>query len=228
MKTEEKHRSDKPSQTTQQCLKQNSPSESKSPLAEIPPIAEVKTERVVEVAQNPERPIKKEPEEEEKNAKDGSSLGIKIVECWSLRGIKEEPADAPLVSQPPPQAAASCKSEGGVANMPKVKQEAVAEEWQSESRKRPGSPSKQGPDTETGVVHKKFRPSHQPQLQSLGDGHKEGAWPVKVEKDPTSHDFPAEGEGEREIIGPPRSAVQGHEGGLRSPQPVDVLHKLNI
>lgn len=202
MKTEENLTIDRTSQTSQQCLQQNSPSESKTPPVKIPLLAEVKTERVVEVAQHLEHPIKKEPEEEDKNARDGSSLGIKIVECWSLQGIKEEPLDGPLVSQPPPEAAASCKSEGGAADVVRVKQEADAEEWQSGGcRKRPSAPSKQL-HTETGVVHKKFRPLHQPQQESPGDGppnpsHQEGAWPVKVEKDPTSHDFPAEGEGER-------------------------------
>lgn len=208
MKTEEKLTSDKNSQTTQQCLKQKSPSESKPPLVKIPPIVEVKTERAVEGAQNQGHPIKKEQEEEDRNALDGSSLGIKIGVCWSLRPIKEEPVDAALASQPAQHAAVSCKSEGGAADIPKVKQEANTEEWQSagcpaESRKRPSSPSEQRLDTE--VVHKKFRPLPQPQQQSLGDDHPgpshvEGAWPVKVEKVPTSHVFPAEGEGERETI----------------------------
>lgn len=195
MKSEETLTRDKTSQTSQQCPQPSSPPESSAAPVEVPPIAAVKTERLLEVAPTLERPIKTEPEEDDKTAKDGGSLGIKIVECWSLQRVKEEPVDAPPVSQAPlPRAA-----EGGVAEMAKVKQEADTDEWQSGGLKRPSTPSKQLQE-DAGVAHKKFRPHQQP-LQDEGE---EGAWPVKVEKDPTSHD---EGEGEREITGPPCGAL---------------------
>lgn len=224
--TEEKPTCDKTSQTAQQCLRQTSPSDGKTPPVKVPQISEVKTESIVKVEQNLELPIKKEPEEEEQNAKDASSpLGIKIVECWSLRGIKEEPMDASPVSQPPPYTTGGCKSEGGAADMPKIKQEAGGggwEEWQSggspaKSRKRPSAASEQLQEEDTGAEPKKFRPLHQPPPQAPCEGRPnpsheepEGAWPVKVEKDATSHDFPAESEGEWETLGP-CSVLEGHQ-----------------
>lgn len=212
--TAEKHTRDKTSQTAQQCLRQTSPPDGKTSQVKVPQIPEVKTESDLKVEPNLELPIKKEPEEEDQNAKDGSPLGIKIVECWSLQGIKEEPMDTPLVSQLPPYAAGSSESEGGAADVPKVKQEASGgswEEWQSggcpaTSKKRPSDASA---EEETGAETKKFRPLHQPQPQSPCEGRPnpsckgpEGAWPVKVEKDATSHDFPAESDCEWETLGP--------------------------
>lgn len=225
--TEEKHTSDKTSQTTQQCLGQLSPPDSNTPLVQAPQVTGVKTESIVKVEQNLELPIKKEPEEEEPSEKDGGPLGIKILECWSLQGIKEEPMDALLVSHPPPYTAAN--GQGGAADMPKIKQEAGGggwEEWQSagcpaKSRKRPSAASEQLREEEPGAESKKFRPLHQPPPPppplAPCEGRPnpirkepEGAWPVKVEKDVTSHDFPAESEGEWETLGP-CCVLEGHQ-----------------
>lgn len=220
MKTGEKLKSDKISQTTQQCLKKTSPSESKTSLVKFPAVAEVKTERVAEVDQSLEHPIKKEPEDRDNSSKDGNSLGIKIVECWSLQRIKEEPVDVPLTSQSPPHAGVRCKSEGGAAETPKVKQEAKAEECHSGGcRKRPSSPPTHF-HTDPETVHKKFRPLHQSAQESLCGGrpnpsHNEGAWPVKMEKDPTSRDFPGAGQGNGATL---------HSGQLASP--ILVVHIL--
>lgn len=212
VKTEKTPTTEGTSQTTQHCLKQNSPSESKPPPVEISPIAIVKTEKAVGAGQTLDPPIKNEPEEDnknDKNEKNSSSLGIKIVECWSLQMVKEEPVGAPQCQRepaPPPHTAVSCKSEEGVEEMPTVKQEADTDKWQSGGVKRPSTPSNQL-QTETGVVHKKFRPLPQPQQQHPNLCQEEGAWPVKVEKDPTSHDSPTEVEGKREVEASPSGAL---------------------
>lgn len=209
METGEKLKSDKMSQTAQQCLNQSSPPEIKPPLVKIPVTPEVKTERVTETERSLDRPVKKEPEEQDKGVKDDGSLGIKIVECWSLQKVKEEPVDVPLANQPPPYAGVRCKSEGGATAMPRIKQEVNAEECHGgggavECRKRPATPTKQlGAETE--MVLKKFRPLHQPQQTSTCEGllnasHGQGAWPVKVEKDPMSRDFIGEGGGTAKTV----------------------------
>lgn len=183
------------SQTTQGCQKQTGADSKKTPPIQIPAdagatVSHVKTENNVDNRENKE-PLGQNVQSSGKSreaspksipdtvpkAEGQTPPQIKIVECWTLRAVKEEPTETPVVSRPVAETSESCRSTGGAAAA-KVKEEAsesscaVLKERQdggcsTNKRKKPSGMSDQsqegtcpGMDEEKEMEHKKFcRPS---------------------------------------------------------------------
>lgn len=179
------------SQTTQGWQKQTGADSKKTPLIQIPAdagatVAHVKTENNVDNRENKQRPGQNVQSSGESRDASPKSIPdvvqkaegqtppeIKIVECWTLQAVKEEPMETPLVSRPVAETSESCRSTGR-ATAPKVKEEAsknscaVLKEPQDggcskNKRKRPSGMSDQsqdgtvpGVDEEKEMERKKF------------------------------------------------------------------------
>lgn len=212
---------------TQSCQKPTGVDSEKPPPIQIPvdtdaTVARVKTENNVDNRENkgpPGKNVQSLGESREaspksipdavQKAQDRTPLEIKILDCWTLQAVKEEPMETPLVSRPVAEASESCRSTEG-ATAPKVKEEAsessyaVMKEPQDgacsmNKRKRPSGVSDQsrdgtgpGVDEEKEMEHKKLcRPSKTQSEDPPDLCHKQKeARPVG-----TLSEFPADDEG---------------------------------